>query len=707
MAALTTVALVLLMAGCGGTPQQTAEEHLQESRVEDSSDRGRRNELARLRDEESQEAVATVESGLTSTFIGERFYEGKVVDASGALDAMQAAIERVGGDETTSLEFVATCPARTGMTYYAFRQCVGNVPVFGSGAKLMVDEDGQVAGLASSLLPQAPLTVPEAWACSKEQAESAVREACARQGEREILLLQDYDERVLVSFDDDDEERYHFAWAIYTMDVSDGVDMAYVAHFVSEDGTYLGGVRVADTGGINIETDEAPLFDFGAYERSTWTGEVTFSDGHAEEITVPVLVEPASGDITLGDAQRKILCADYMEWMYRDALTWRVAEDGRFDNDELIAYYNFIQVWDLYDELGWRGPDGGGTPSLLLMGLQDANGTALGDVCYQGFDLGFQTFALNVTAKAGECVDLIAHAFTHCLTWTSMGGNLFLNEYGSVDEGMCDVLGNLVEALVRDDWNGAWLMGESGGDRITTRSLSDPHRGRRPASMGDEYYAAQVREETAAYDCDGVYTNSSLLGVVSVQLDEAGMDAWSQAQVWVRAALAMTPRTDYAQMAKILPWCMEQTESSRYQEALTDALEQTRMGEPVSQVVSFGGSGTIGFTYPKAALTDVSAVRVSFVNVAGGEPVRTWPDEESLLVSASLPVGDYRVVVECYEGDTITRSLVYTASGWLEVTGDEAYSTAAAGICHVVDGATLPLSTNGLVPQVAEGKDAS
>ena len=50
-----------------------------------------------------------------------------------------------------------------------------------------------------------------------------------------------------------------------------------------------------------------------------------------------------------------------------------------------------------------------------------------------------------------------------------------------------------------------------------------------------------------------MHINSSLLNVISYKLSEAGMDEDDQCYYWMNVALALTPRTDFAQLAEILP----------------------------------------------------------------------------------------------------------------------------------------------------------
>ena len=64
------------------------------------------------------------------------------------------------------------------------------------------------------------------------------------------------------------------------------------------------------------------------------------------------------------------------------------------------ALNGFIRVWDMYDSIGWKGPDGEGTPSLLLMNYVDVTGAPILNAVYASKEGGFQVF--RWTRQAGD-----------------------------------------------------------------------------------------------------------------------------------------------------------------------------------------------------------------------------------------------------------------------------------------------------------------
>ena len=159
-----------------------------------------------------------------------------------------------------------------------------------------------------------------------------------------------------------------YAWVVYTNNPNGTEDTAYIAHFLTEEGEYITGVPIREPSGAETRYAAGTEFLFMGMEESSWTGEVTLYDGRVRELTVPTMVDPETGIEYLADPERKIACADYADFQYEDAITIRqMDEDGRFADNELITYASYIDIWDFYDSTGWRGPDGEGTATLLLI----------------------------------------------------------------------------------------------------------------------------------------------------------------------------------------------------------------------------------------------------------------------------------------------------------------------------------------------------
>ena len=364
--------------------------------------------------------------------------------------------------------------------------------------------------------------------------------------------------------------------------------------------------------------------------------------------------------------ERKILCADYKAFTYDDTLTPCTAKNGKWDDEAAITYYHYIQVYDVYADTAWEGPDGKKTPSLLLMNWVDESGNPMNNACYTGGTMdGFQVFAFDTTARFGESTDIVGHEFTHCFTNTTMTGCLYMNDYGAINEGMSDILGNLC-AMMTDDQDVAFVEGEALQDG-SERYMGDPHRGRQPAFVWDKFYVPAAAEITEMNDNGGVHMNSSLLNLISYRLYEAGMEPVDQFYYWMNVSDAMTPRTDYEQLGQILPWVMRTFGHENYAEVIEKAVKETGILSHEQPDPPADGLGIVSFQFPdmeKLSKYDVLAYFID-ANTTDFKPYATWPAAETKVVAAALPEGDYRLGLTVVDHEN-EKSLYfnYTNQGW-------------------------------------------
>lgn len=634
--------------------------------------------------------------GIVSTFIGEKFYDQKITDEQSALAAAKSVYDRIGADDTTDLEITAIRPTETGTTYYVFNQVAGDVLVHSASVKVIADADGSALGLVSAILPKVEIGKAEEWEISAAQAEEIVVKECADVGYANMKPVKGATEQMLIPLVNN-TSRFQYAWVVYTSNYDADSEMAYLAHYVDGTGAYMYALPISEPHNADAQAGDKANFDFDHYEQSTWSGEVSLYDGTMKQIEVPVLVDTSTNTSILADAKRKILCADYADWTYQETLSPCTSSGVAFDNMELLAYDTFIKVWDFFDSIGWSGPDDEGTPSLLMMDCVNADGTPDDNTYYIGRKNGFQTFAFNRVAPDSENMDVVAHEFAHCITSTCLTGNVYSNDMGAINEGMSDVLGNLVEMLVEDNPESAWLMGNN-ANKQPYRSLKDPHAFRQPEFRWDTYYAPSVAVATGTNDYGGVHADSSLLSNVSYKLYQAGMEPADQVYFWMNVELAMTPRTDYPQLGQILPWCMEQTGYPQFVEAVTKAIDEaayTTLEEPTSLPA---GSGKVTIHYDVAGISDTGMARFTFTRLSDDEVVYTWPAIGTNIASCTLPAGDYRCSANLGSREAIDcKGYWYTETGWQEATDDEREGT----VIHVEEGKTIELPVTGL-PEKAE-----
>ena len=229
---------------------------------------------------------------------------------------------------------------------------------------------------------------------------------------------------------------------------------------------------------------------------------------------------------------------------------------------------------------------------------------------------------------------------------------------------MSDIMGNIIEMTIDDRPEGAWIIAENATK--VQRSFKDPNQYQQPGFFWDQYFVPNVARGTDNNDNGGVHTNSSLLNVISYKLSEAGMDADDQCYFWMNVALVMTPRTDFAQMAQILPWCMKSAGYPQYEDAVRKALEETGYSNRELPDSAAEGKALITFKYdaPEKYQDYDSAVMLFDID-DDGHRIYTWPEGGTGQVAACVTEGRYALTLileNAEEGELVYY--LYSEDGW-------------------------------------------
>ena len=650
--------------------------------------------------------------GFVNTLVGEKIGDGKVSSEEEARECLKGAMSRLGGDDKVELVTEYALQNAEGTTVYAFTQQAGGVLVEGSTAKLIVDKDGSPVGIVSSILPGVEAKPIAEWAIDEAGAEKVVTDQLASVGSK-ATLVKSATEKVIVP-DPNQDGASVCAWVVYSFQAdAEHEDGVYEANYVSAQGTYMYSMPVSGPGDPDAEKGESAkdLFDFAAYEPGETTVTVKHIDGTTEEVTVPVLKDAATGKTYLADAKRKIVCADTAAFDSSGQLVPVEVTDGA-DQINAHTYYTFVRVWDFFDSIGWTGPDGKGTPSLLLMDFVDSAGNPIDNAAYMTKMGGFQLFGFTHLNDYGECLDVVAHEFVHCLsTATTVGSKGNVGDTGAISEGYSDVMGNIVEMKL-DGNAGAWIIAEGlGADKIM-RNMANPHEYAQPEFAFDSYYAPKPPVATGLNDMGGVHTNSSLLAIVSYKLDQAGMSLEEQGYYWMNVALAMTSRSDYPMLAELMPWVMEQVGYGQHVDSLRNAIQEAGFSvtEDPGTVPEGCGSATFDFTDVKEAAEKGQLSLVFFKAPEANLMKRatTWPMEGTTVAKANLPAGDYFVVVQVGdESGTFKQFMALGKDGWKLLDGKDPETIKAAAQPVTVEiGKTLEIDATGFKAAATEGFQA-
>ena len=579
--------------------------------------------------------------GEHSEFIGEEFYDGEINDENDAIEAIESVADRIKLDEDTELVLDNIYENDEGVTYYSFKQALGSVNIYSSAVKLIVNEDKKAAGLVSTLSYGYTINEDDKWEIDGAEAEKIVEERFADEG---IKVVKDAADQTLLT--NDYVKDYYYVWIVYSNNIDTNSDAPYLAHYVKGSGEYLYNIPVSGIGDEDSYKGDVTPFVFTDMEPATWTGTIKYINDEDLEISVPVMQDKETGKTILGDAERRILCADMADFEYNDTLTPIYDEDG-FDNEYLGLYYNFIRTYDFYESTGWKGADGDGTPCLLLMNYVDEEGNPVDNCCYYNINRGFQTFIFSKGFGDYKAIDTVAHEFTHCITNKAVGYIQYQNDQGAINEAFSDIMANIIEMMYEDSPGGEWLFNENCTDG-PFRSMKEPHLYRQPDYVWDEYYKAGTSDPNGQNDRGGVHNNTSMLSRISYLLDESGMPLDDQFYYWMNVSLAMTSSTDYPQLSEIMKWCIDNIGYDKYAEALDKAIEDTRI---TNNEVNIDLAGDQALIYLDASKLEElekyqeSNAYVSALNLGENVELTNWELLGSGLVYLTVPEGDYSLTV--------------------------------------------------------------
>ena len=619
---------------------------------------------------DSLNSEAFERDGAIQMFVGEKLSDMKITNEDEALDLVYAVLDYVGGDDSTQLDIDAVDgPTEEGNKIYTFRQMADDVEVYGASVKLITDKDGIAIGLNSTLVPGLEVSSDVNWSIDASEAEAIVKETLKEDGVS-VNIIPNVTEQTLLPIEDDDYT-YLYVWVVYTRNFYDDVDTAYLAHYVDCSGNYLYCNPVTEPGNTDALSGAGATFAFDGMEADTWTGTVTKYHGEKEEVTIPVAKDPQTGDIYLADVDRKIMCADYSDFWDEDTLTLRAAQNGKFQDNEVLTYKSFVEIYDFFETIGWNGPDGEGSPTVLLMDWVDDDGQPVHNACYSGKVQGFNVFQFNREEPDGEAYDVMAHEFTHAVTGTAMITNIYMNDYGAINEAMSDIFGNLIESLMGKTEDKTWLIEENGIEPI--RSMSDPHRFEQPAFVWDKYYVPAVSEASDNNDNGGVHTNSSLLNLIAYRLNESGMDQSDQLYYWMNVALILTPRTDYKQIADILPWTLKLVGMEEYTDVINKAIGETDIQSKNLPDKVPADLARFQMIFPEESILESYEVYVVAYNIDNDAQYTTWPEDKTDLIALTVDPGLYvleMLIVDKETGDQL--EIIKDRQGWKDYSEDDA-----------------------------------
>lgn len=403
---------------------------------------------------------------------------------------------------------------------FTFRQMDGEFEVANSTLKLLIDEDNIPIMIQSSLVPNLS-TSYTGTEITAQEAEDVITDLASGQGIT-LTVFSDYTSKCVLN---DAQIVSTRCYRIYTDNpfASDGADMPYLVHYVDFDGNYLKNYPTNNL--IEENLDEHDNDEYFTNLTATLYAFTVDRNGEEFSFVVPVSYNSRDRKYYLADPDRKIILADFYSFIYQGNLSFEKSEDPTdWDDNHLITYYNYIQAYDYYEGLRFPSTDGFGIPILVLTNWVDANHVPVNNQCSMGNINGWSVFGSSDANTYGYSLDVIAHEYTHAFSSFARQGNLYYNEYGAINEGFSDIMGNIAEMSMGETDDLTWALGETSGNIV--RSMSDPTLYGQPVAVGDPYYSNTIALPNSGAsgisDNGGVHSNDSLISHLAYVLYEEG-----------------------------------------------------------------------------------------------------------------------------------------------------------------------------------------
>ena len=596
--------------------------------------------------------------GYLSLLVG-KFYEGKVTN-------MEEGIESILG-MATMLGFGKGCAFyciykshnnNNGYTFYTYQQRYGGYTLRNATLRVAVDPEGYTAGLSCSFIPNVG-TESQDPVISAKKAEQIVRQEYAS------LNLNVYSGRTVrmaLPF----LNRIFNCWVVYTDNpyATASFDMPYLEHFVTTDGIYLRNMPVnVFAGDRDTALGNTSYFDVMTVE--TYRTKVILEDGSERSIEVPVSYNANDGKYYLMDPSRKIAVAQYYDFNYLDYSLNFVTSDtiDGWSQNNLLAYANYIIMYDFYADYGIRSVDGFETPILITVGWCDGNHNPVDNACFYGLINGWACFGVSDINHMSDCLDFVGHEYTHGYTSQSMQGSLYENATGAINEAYSDIIGNLAEMSLGYTEDTDWLIGEKTGTPY--RSMSNPNEYSQPAFVGDRFYkAAVLAPDSDLNDNGGVHDNCSLLGHIAWKMDQTGLSRAKQISMWLMAVEMLTPCSDYSDLHGALLFSMKINGLKEYGPAMNAAFEEAGFNEDWNKtylLVEKEGCGRV--TARLGGTMASQRVAVGFYTQNGTFVDAAYVDPDG-TASALLPAGKYIAAIIRMKDNGSLECRWYTSSGW-------------------------------------------
>ena len=630
--------------------------------------------------------------GYLSTLVG-KYYEGKIRNAEDGVESVKAMASLLG--LTKGCEFFAVYSEvdPNGYSYYTYQQRYGQQTLQYATLRIAVDPQGDACGLTCSFVPNVG-TASQESGISQQEAESIA----LQKGGAGLSVISGRSLRLAVPLGN----VIYNCWVVYTNnpDVSPSFDMPYLAHYIKTDGTYLLAIPCAC-----FASDNKELMNNDAYFEPLTTQEVTFDVpqviGGTKRITVPISKNKNDGKYYLMDPTRKIAVAQYWDFYFKDSFNFvsSTSQTSGWQDRDLMAYYNYIVIYDSYAKYGIRSVDGFGTPMLITVGYCDQNKNPVNNACFYGINAGWACFAASSANNYAYCADVCGHEFTHGVTANSMQGIYYQNETGTINEAYSDIMGNLCEKIANETSDPGWMVAENAYNG-QTRNMADPNSREQPAYVGDVYYVSPVLAPNSYNDRGGIHINNSLVSHIAYLLDRDGMTLEEQFRMWLTSIELLTPKSDYQDLHGILLFSLKINGMLKtYGPTVNKAFSEIGMNDNWNTSyleATKTGYGRLTFQTDGYIAGQSGLAMIATTN--GNVIANAYPDRNG-LISLLVPAGSYIVGYKLIENDGVNSTMYYyNGAAWSAMSQNFGAFTVKSGSVT-----TLPALNSGRGVEIGGG----
>ena len=599
-------------------------------------------------------------NGYLSVLMG-KYYDQPVHNAEEGIESIRGLATLLGLEKGCEFFAVHGTKNSTGYTFYTYQQRYGQHTLRYATLRVIVGPDGYTAGLSCSFTPNAGTASREPTITADEALEIVRRRYIGQS----ITYYPEHTVREIAFFGN----AVYDCYLIYTSnpDVTVSFDMPYLEHFVTIGGDYVYGIPAS-----TFETEHGNAIDnssyFEGFEMHEYSRTMRLEDGSIRTVTVPVGYNPRDGLYYLVDPERRIAVADYYDFNYADQVTFITSKSvGGWTQNNLLAYANYRIIYDFYADHGIRSADGFETPILITVNWVDENREPVDNAVFYGINRGWVCFGISNINHYGDSLDVVGHEYTHGVLRLTAQGILSINETGTINEALADIMGNLAEISLGYTDDREWKIGERSGHIL--RNMSDPNEMQQPEFVGDRYYKSPVlNPDSNMNDSGGIHRNNSLPGHIAWLMDQAGMSYEQQIGMWLTTMEILTPRSDYDDLHAALLLSLKISGIlHEYGSALNRAFEATGLDSDWTE--SYLTAKREGFgrvTFDAADVLSDLACRVNFYD-AGRDYAwvdNAYPDPEG-RISTLLPEGEYVAQLLTVNDSGEKEYYDYTGTSWV------------------------------------------